>query len=465
VWLAGEVRVGERTRPRPALAEGAAASAPTAPHATPGGDAQTGPARFWGSRRVKQGLAIGFALSALFHYAIDPFSVLPQGPSLEFHDQDGDLAIPVDFIGDPSQDPASKAHDPSGHPTEGIGSDASTDGGTGDASALATGRDAGLDASTDGSADAGAEPENDDGGLVAVADGGVGRDPRSLLGAAAVSAGPNNVTLMVNFVELRKHPDASRLGLILGGIPQWRAFMSNAQGAAMLDPMRDADWMIIMGPSLLDTRNDAVFIHYGVSNATVDKIIDTVAHQSRGGGRMDVGVRGVKAWKAFADKGERAFLRLRSHVVIVPVSHARQFAAVLARNPVRPHVRAGEGFSIRALRPGGSIRAIPQDVTEMRMWIVPNADGSGDLYAEGDCPTDAAATADAETIRNLIQQKNSLGVRLLTAGFLNKLDVTAGSQMVHLHLHGTQQQIEALLALAAGLVHVTLPPPTARTSP
>jgi len=459
--------VGERTRL--ALAEGAAASAPTAPDATPAvtpKDTETGPARFWSKRRVRNGLVFGFVASAIFHWAINPFTVLPAGPSIEFHEQSGELSIPVDFIGEgPDDKPGAKSHDSTDH-----GSTPTT-AGPGDAAAPDAAHERERDAGADGSADAGEEDagtEGDDGGMIAVTDGGVGRDPQSLLGAAgAVTTGPNNVTLMVNFAELRKHPDGARLGLILGGIPQWRAFMSNAQGAPMLDPMRDADWMIIMGPSLLETQNDAVFLHYNVSDTAVDKVIDTVSRRSRGGGPIDVGVRGVKAWKAFADKGDRAFLRPRSHVaVIVPASHARQFAAVLARSPVRPHVRAGEAFSLRALRPGGSINVVPQDVSELRMWIVPNdADGSGDLYAEGDCPSDPAAQTDAEWFRNLIQQKNSFGVRLLTAGFLNKVDVSASNRMVHMHIHGTQQQIEALLAIAAGLVHVTLPPPTPPHSP
>jgi hypothetical protein len=106
----------------------------------------------------------------------------------------------------------------------------------------------------------------------------------------------------------------------------------------------------------------------------------------------------------------------------------------------------------------------------MRLWIVPRAsDGGGDLYAEGDTPSDAAAQADAEQIKNLIQQKNSLAVRLLTAGFFNKVDTTASNSKVHLHISGTQTQIEALLHIVAGVVGVTLPaagaPPPVSSSP
>jgi hypothetical protein len=453
--------VGERTQHR--VSEGAGSTAPTAPHATPARsreDQRTGPARFWSAERIRQGLAGGFVVSLAFHYVISPFSVMPAGPEIKFHEQQGDLSIPVEFIGVGEDKPQQK--DPHGG---GSGAEGATDASTNavnDAGAASS--DAGADANDEDAASA-----DDGGGMIVATDG--GRDPQALLGAAAsVSTGPNNITIMVNFVELRKHPEGANLGRVLAGIPQWKTFMSNAQGAPLLDPMRDCDWMIIMGPSLLDTQNDAVFLHYSVPDATVDKVIDTVSHTYAHGGSVDLGVRGVKAWKGFADKSERVFIRPSPHVaVVVPSSKAQAFARVLAINPVTPHVHAGEAFSLRALRPGGSINVLPQDISEMRMWIVPRAsDGGGDLYAEGDCPSDAAAQTDAESLKTLIQQKNSFGVRLLTAGFLNKVDVTASNSQVHLHINSTQGQIEALLRIAGGLVGVTLPSgmpaPTATTS-
>jgi hypothetical protein len=425
---------------------------------------RTGPARFWSAQQIRRGLVGGFVVSLALHYVISPFSVMPAGPEIKFHEQAGDLSIPVEFVGIEGE-PAASKKDPKQQTGNGNGSEGATDASVKNADDAAAGADGGADASEDD-----ASGVDDGGGLIAVADGGGGRDPQALLGAAAsVSAGPNNITIMVNFVELRKHPEGANLGRILAGIPQWRTFMSNAQGVAMLDPMRDCDWMIIMGPSLYETQNDAVFLHYSVPDATVDKVIDTVSKSYPKGGPVDLGVRGVKGWKAFADKSERVFIRPHPHVaVIVPSSKAQAFARVLATNPVTPHVRAGEAFSLRALRPGGSINVIPQDISEMRMWIVPRAsDGGGDLYAEGDCPSDAAAQADAESLKTLIQQKNSFGVRLLTAGFFNKVDVTASNSMVHAHISGTQGQIEALLHIAAGVVGVTLasgaPPVTTGT--
>ena len=459
----------EPMRP-PALdvAAGAAAAAPTAPHATPPTDeagARTGPARFWGKTLVRQGLVLGFGVSAAFHYWIAPFSVMPEGPPIEFHDQAGELSIPIDVIEGTTETPQNQqnatTHTPgSGDPGATGLTDAAARDASGDAGALAAFADAEADGAIDASGDAESTTAADDAGLVAFADGG-GRDPQSILGlAGSVSAGPNNVTIMVNFAELRRHPESARVDAVLGGIPQWRDFMSNSSGAALLDPMRDADWMLIMGPSLVDTQKDAVFLHYSVDDAVVDGVIDEVSKKYAKGGRINVGVPHVKAWRAFADRGERVFLRPRSHLaVIVPASNATQFARVLAQAPVTPHVHAGEAVSLRAVRPGGSISAIPSSISELTLWLVPRASDSGaDLYIDGETPDEASATAAAEQVRNLIQQKNSFGVRLMTAGIFNKVDITTSGNQVHGHISGSREQVEAILGLVAGVLHVTLPP-------
>lgn len=491
--------MGEDTRQRArGVASGAAESAPTAPHATPAESASppsTGPARFWRGKRTP--LVAAALLSLVGHFAVGPFSFLPGGPDIEIHDQDGELTIPIEAIqsglDDTSKPPEIAKTPPAGPDVPGAG--AGSDGGARDASAdaardgglpLATKIDAGValatsdagaiedasaDASTDGGADSGLDLEAG----VAVAGGadggapvGSGRDPQAILGgAASVSAGPNNVTLFVNMGVIKTHPEAAKLAPILAAIPQWKQFMS---GTA-IDPMRDCDWILIMGPSLADTTKDAVFVHYSTSDAIVDGAIGTISKGYAKGGPMDVGVPRVKAWRAYADNGERVFLRPSPGVaVIVPASHATPFAKVLVANPIAPKTRPGEAMSLRALHPGGSISIIPSSITEMRLWVVPrNADGGADVYTEGDCPDATAAAAAANELRDTIQKKNSFGVRLVTAGLLNNVEVTSDGSLVKAHLSASREQIDAVLGLVAGQVGATLPvappPPPPPTAP
>jgi hypothetical protein len=214
-----------------------------------------------------------------------------------------------------------------------------------------------------------------------------------------------------------------------------------------------------MGPSLINTERDAVFVHYNADDAIVDHAIDTISKTYAKGGAMNVGVKGVKAWKGFADGAERAFLRPRPHLaVIVPATHATQFATVLSANPVNPHFRPGEAMSLRALRPGGSISIIPQSITEARMWIIPrNSDGGADVYGEGDCPDEASAADAAAKLKAEISRRNSIGVRIVSGGLFNGIEVTSEGSTVKLHMPATKDQIEAVLGLAAQQVGATLP--------
>jgi hypothetical protein len=418
-------------------------------------------------------------MSLLAHYLVGPWSLLPQGPAIEVNDSDGELTIPVDTLSEPAAPPEPAAAPRAGAATAGAAAsgepakgpsvlDASIDRSVPrDAAAgLRGGADAGegTDAAREAASpddDAGA-PATDAGALVAQSDAGAAgsasaRDPSSLVGAAAgVSAGPNNVTLLVNMAVIRAHPEGARLGPVLAAIPQWRQFMAGAP----LDPLRDTDWVLIMGPSLVHTDRDAVYVHYNADDRLVDAAIDGLSKTYAKGGSFSVGVKGVKAWRAFADGAERAFLRPRPHVaVIVPATHAAQFAKVIAQSPLTPRLRAGEAMSIRALRPGGSISIIPPSVTELRMWIVPrSADGGADVYAEGDCPDAAGAAEAAEMLNRELSRRNSIGVRILSAGLLNTVEITSDGAMVKLHAPASREQIDAVVGLAAQQLGAAMPP-------
>lgn len=470
----------------PRLEVGAAEVAPTAPHATPrdrAPRAPPGPERFWASGR--RPFAGALAASLLLHYLVSPISLLPSGPDVELKDQEGELVVPVDLEEGPAEPPPPLPAPP---PPQAVATEGPTEGPAPaptkptkdagaprpDASALAALGDAGRDAETDaetdaGSAGAGSDAETPEAGagdaalLVAEADAGTGsgvaRDPEALLGAAgSVSAGPNNVTVLVNMEVIKAHPLGPRLQPILAAIPQWRQFMTGST----LDPYRDTSWILITGPSLADTERDAVFVGYTASDAEVDKAIDGISRAYVKGGKIDVGVPGVKAWRAYADRGERVFLRPRTHLaVIVPSSHAKPFAQALVKSPPQPKFRKGEAVSIRSMRPGGSVNVIPQSISELRLWIVPRpSDGGADVWAEGDCPDASTATQAADSFRQTVAQKNSLAVKMVTGGLLNHVEVTSEGAMVKLHLTATKEQIEAILGLVGAQLGVPASPPS-----
>jgi hypothetical protein len=108
-------------------------------------------------------------------------------------------------------------------------------------------------------------------------------------------------------------------------------------------------------------------------------------------------------------------------------------------------------------------------VSELRLWVIPHADGSAEVFAEGDCATDAEAVDAAAQIGKVFGDfKSNIAVRLLTRGLLNSIDVKSSGKLVTLHLDASQDQLEALLSIVEGQVRArkgTPPAPAPSAAP
>lgn len=240
-----------------------------------------------------------------------------------------------------------------------------------------------------------------------------------------------DVTLTVSLAEVRKHPEAARIDTVIRSAPAWRAFSS-------IDPIRDLDWLVQHG--------DDMVVEHAIPDARVDAAIAQVAQP------VTVATPNVKAWRGVVNDLDAVFLRAQPQVVRIARAEDLDAAArdLVAHAPVAPTFHANEAMRMRMLWPALTISGVPHDISEARVWIDSRiADSGADIYAEGDCPDQAAAQTDAAAILALIQRKNSFGVRILTAGLLNNVEVTTVDKHVHLHVRATSQQIEAIASLAS----------------
>lgn len=441
---------------------------------------------------MRVALALTTLFSLVVHYAVAPWRLLPDRSGIEFKDVDDDLSIPVDLLGEepvavappsppeqttppPStQDPnAPGARDAGPPPPKRDAAVADADVPARDAAIALADLDGGAGPGLEGGADLDGslvEDAGDEGvALVASAEGGAPnagggpRDPGSMIGLGGiVSAGQVNVTLLVNVAVIREHPIGPRLGPLLWGIPQWNDFMKGSQ--TLVDPIRDTDWILIYGPSLIHTERDAVIVRYSASDAVVDKAVEAISKRYDKGGPFDAGVPGVKASLGHADNGQRVFLRAQPHVlVVVPPDKAHEFARVLSKAPVKPRVRPGEAVRLTVKDPWRQISIpalkIPNALKELRLWVVPRADGGADVHVEGDCTDPAAAVEVADALTDLLKRQNAVGVRIVTRGLLNGAKFDADGDKVKMTLPASAEQLEALLQLTAGALGVAVPPP------
>lgn len=451
---------------------GAAEIAPTAPHATVAAEKDTSyPARFWANRRVRFALWIAATLSLLFHGWVSPWRVLPDS-GIKGKDVDDELTIPLDIFGEEAPPEKPPAPEPVNNPEDdpnGIKKkpdagpkpkpDAGPPDAGDDASALITDAgplttlDSGIVPLADGGAptDGGDADGGGDAGLVASADAGAPgangpRDPASMIGAGVVNAGPVNVTLLVNVALIRKHPVGSRMGPLLLGIPQWADFMKGS--SVQIDPIRDTEWILIFGPSLIHTDRDAIYVRYSLPDDVVDNAIDAIGKRYDKGGPYDAGA-GVKASLGHADNAERVFMRvLPKLAVVVPKDSASKVVAQTKRMPRGPAPNEAVRLIVNDPHRQVSIPGLkfPTSLKQLRLWVVPRAaDGGADVFIEGDCTDDAAAVEVADYLTDLVRRQNTIAVRLATRGLLNNLKVDPEGTHIKTSLTVSRDQLEALL--------------------
>jgi hypothetical protein len=281
-----------------------------------------------------------------------------------------------------------------------------------------------------------------------------------MIGAAgSAQAGPQNVIVTINMAAIRAHPVGMRIGPLFAAIPQWDDFLVGTG----IEPLRDTDWVSINGPSLIHSEKDVILVHYSASDAVVDRALEAVGQKSSNGGPYDAGAPGVKAILGHADRADRVFMRPQAHVVaVVPPYYAATAARVLARATIpRAPKRPTEALRLTLIHPHGPMPAIPESVTEVRLWIVPrNADGGADVYAEGDTASPEVCADVVETLKGVVREQNSFGVKLLTHGLLDGIELTPDGKTVRMHVPVSRDQLEVILAFSAGRLGVDLRPQT-----
>jgi hypothetical protein len=428
------------------LGEGAARAAPTSPHATPPADGRgarrrNGPERFWAHWRTRAALAAALVLSSSAHLApIAPFAF----PSrLDVTELEGEAAIPVDLLA---------GEEPPPPPPPVVSSPAQPEGeSTGDKSASADAgpppRDASpipAEASLDAAADAGE-------GGAEVPDAAL--DPTAI--ASTVVSGPPRIELQINASVIRKHPVGGKMGYLLRGLPQWEDFV----GHTSIDPVNDVDWILLSGPSFIETSRDVVVVHFSTSDAVVDKAVRVVMHEYAHSGAFDAGVPGARPVLVYADRSERVILRPAPHVLlVVPPKDAAKVARQVMGMRIQPNLRPDEAVYWKFIHPHQMIHELPDSISEMRLRVLPRADGSADVIAEGDTPDpDAAQTAAADVAR-FARRRNDAIVSILTHGLLDRVEVTAEGNLVKAHLTASLDQIATVVSLVAGVLGVSEPP-------
>jgi hypothetical protein len=459
--------------PERSLGDGAAQAAPTAPHATAraGTNPRNGPERFWSKGRVRLGLAVAFVLSVAFHAILVPVRF----SSVEVRDVEGEAAIPFDVFTTTAAPPVQPAAvEPPSAPAEPERSRSDeTASIPWDAGVLRARdpRDAGTKALDAGVAESRADASSE---LAADASSGLATDASPELSADAAARSPEAliaeiqsdrvlVMLVVDVGAIRANPVGAQMGYLVHGIPQWEDLLSGTR----IDPLRDTDWLVISGPSFVNTGRDVVLVHYSAPDPIIDRAVLSLAHRTPSGGPTDAGVPGVRAFLAHADRAERVILRPQSGVLaVVPPSAAHRVARQLSGARIAAPIRAGDALYLRFVSPHRALPELPEAIQEMRMRVIPRDDGGADVYVEGDTSDAEHASSAASDVAQFVRRHDDPITSLVTHGILDRVEVTAEGPLVKAHLTATRDQLATLVALVGDVLGVQpddLPAPRGST--
>jgi hypothetical protein len=248
---------------------------------------------------------------------------------------------------------------------------------------------------------------------------------------------------------------------LLASVYQWRDFF----GPSGLDPIRDVDRIMVVGPELRDSKGVAAILKLNVPGNRVRDAIDAIVQADGEHGEwLDAG---IPAATAYADRAPRIFVLPSPNTVVVVPPSLKAKALKLPKNLAIQKSKDGEVLWAYAVKPSRPARMLnlelPESLKWAKVWITPT-DGGGALVeaeAEDESPESAALHA-----RELNQQVNDLLALQATVSSLGSLFLgTRKSEppVEHLELHAdgpfvrgsatlTEKQIGAIFRQIRGFL-------------
>ncbi len=311
--------------------------------------------------------------------------------------------------------------------------------------------------------DAGSPLNHSDAG--SAADAGLGADA----GAAPLSdpvlaagtkrvADPNaNVRIMLYTDKIRSNPLGARVGPLLGSLYQWRDFF----GPAGVDPIRDIDQILIVGPQLRDSSNVVAILKHHLPQARMRAAIDKIVVADKLGGEwLDAG---VPVASAHADGAERRFVLANPRTVaVVPPS---AYASVLAagKQLSLPPSKGQEAAMIYLATPWRAFKGlrikIPESIHWARIRITPTVDGGANAELEAEDETAESAEQDAAYLTSTANALSQLNLGFLGSllgqqshRLIEHIGFTADGKMIRGTASVTADQLSSALDFAGAFL-------------
>jgi hypothetical protein len=286
---------------------------------------------------------------------------------------------------------------------------------------------------------------------------------------------PNaNVQLLVHNDRVRRHPLGARVGPLLRDVYQWRDFF----GPTSIDPVRDIDRMLIVGPQLRDSSQVVAILQFNVPQERIRAAVDLLVSRDPEGS-WSTGA--VPVAHAHADRGERAFVFPSPQVLVVTPPSAEASAERLPRKFRLPAPKGDEIVLAKLSTPWRAFSnlhvSIPKSIQSAEVRLSPTADGGFVIDVLAHDETEALASSDARDLTTILTAATSYEIPLLgSVRFIEKGSFEPDRADIRGEIVVTRKQAEQILDFAASYLGgsasrrpraapTTAPVPTAAPAP
>jgi hypothetical protein len=281
---------------------------------------------------------------------------------------------------------------------------------------------------------------------------------------------PNaNVQLLVHTDRVRQHPLGARIGPMLRNVYQWRDFF----GPTQIDPIRDVDRMLIVGPQLRDSREVVAILQFNVPQERVRSAVDLLVSRDPEGGWVD---GAVPIAHAHADRGERAFVLPSPQILVVTPPSAEASAARLPKTFRLPRPKGDELALAKLATPWraflGLPVVIPKSIKSAELRLTARDDGGIVIDVLAHDETEPLAKDNAQALTAALTAATQLDLGLLGSvmfgsskkKFIERGEFEADGTDIRGEIVLTRPQVETLLELAGGFLGGGARPPRVRPS-
>jgi hypothetical protein len=313
-----------------------------------------------------------------------------------------------------------------------------------DGGPVALAGDAGPTGVLDGSADAADGAEG--GGYEPI------RDPVAVAGDARMVAQRNpNVSLMVYTGRIRRHPLAVKHAATLTSIQQWRVFFEGTG----LDPVRDTDWILLVGPQFRNTARISVVLRYTIPEARMRAAVNALVARSQPPGTWGE-KNGVRYARLRIDNADRYIVMPQPRILVVVPSDGLDQAVNLktARFPSG----AGDGTAVllNLKTPRNAFRGLPADIPASIAWVKFSmkltADGGADARIDAEDSDDETAKRSAASLTEQLEKAAVIRLMFVQTRLFDPVVFRAEGKHIRADTHFSESQLDTILSMIGAKV-------------